>query len=270
MLQSSEYIAVVSIQSACYSVIVTNWLWNTTILMWVACKGGGWPSHVIFPQTSSGSILLVMITLITFACGLWNVPMQPRKYTFTVLIVEYCVQCLVVGFFTHFLLKNNPELFLDIVREFLGHLTDEEIAESWFQQDETTFHTVQATICCSEIEYFGKDCCSNFRRICHCHKLNKMLAAVTHGIWTSWNSTYATSLSTYHRWCCYHCQRTLFVLLSYVCNTLMCNVRTFVSRYIVNTSLWIMFSFKKNPHTSLTSLTQMASDLSNTWQYWHS
>jgi hypothetical protein len=45
--ESSEHTAIVPIQSESYSAVVTTGLWKTTSLLWVvACKVGGWPSHV--------------------------------------------------------------------------------------------------------------------------------------------------------------------------------------------------------------------------------
>jgi hypothetical protein len=73
--------------------------------------------------------------------------MQTMKHTFTLLRLECCVQCLLIGIFGPFSSKNiNPELCIDIVHEFLARFTVEEIAKLWFQQEDTTFHRVRATI----------------------------------------------------------------------------------------------------------------------------
>jgi hypothetical protein len=175
MWPNSEYIAVVTTQSACYWVTVAIWLWNTTILLWVvASKRGGWPSHVIFSQIGMvpswrlcEPLYYSHVTYERSPCSPWNTP-------WTLLRLECCVQCLVIGFLGPFSSKNiNPERCTNIDYEFLGHLTEEEISEAWFQQDGTIFHIAQApirelTLCRSEIQYFRKEYGLNVCRICHC------------------------------------------------------------------------------------------------------
>jgi hypothetical protein len=40
----------------------------------------------------------------------------------------------------------NSECFIDMVHDFLEHFTEEQIAEVWFQEDNTTRHTARVVM----------------------------------------------------------------------------------------------------------------------------
>jgi hypothetical protein len=117
------------------------------------------------------------------------------KLPFTLSRLECGVHCLAVGLLGPFFFENtvNLERYIDIVHEFLGHLTEEEIAKAWFQQDCATCHTARATM--HEVSLLFRDriilkgLWPHTHRICH-HQiffygatLKTVPTAITHTIW---------------------------------------------------------------------------------------
>jgi hypothetical protein len=147
--QSSKDTAIVSKKSSRYSAFTTTGLWNTTTSLWVvACKGKGQPRTLYVTFFSDKAWFHL-----TDYMNSHNTHRQSTKSPHTVhktflSILECGKQCLAVERFCAFFFERtfNSGRYTDIDLELLGHLNEEEIADTVFQQDCTKCHAARATM----------------------------------------------------------------------------------------------------------------------------
>lgn len=161
---SSKVIEIVSIQCACYLALVTTRLLKTSSLL---CEVTEY-LHIVDRR---------------YLCSSWNS---------LSLCQDWNVVCTVtVVFLGPFSLKTPLNLSaVGMIREFLGHLTEEKIARVWFHQDSPTCHPAQLTVWAVPV----------FQRSHHFERTAPP-NAVTHAIWMNWKPPYQTLLLTFHPWC---------------------------------------------------------------------
>jgi len=132
--------------------------------MWVVASKGGLACYMWFFLRWGVVPSYRLCELRILVYGRRKITMQPMKLPLTLWRMECGVQRLAVRLLCPFFFFENTinlECYIDIVHEFVGHLTEEKIAEAWFHQDSanvTQYGRLWASHpYCSEIESFRKD-----------------------------------------------------------------------------------------------------------------